>query len=78
MSLASDPIDQAFPEASAAQAPFVGDPIDQAFAEKAESPVADVSDPEGEAARALSRGSRQLVGVLQNRFYQRRPVWREA
>ena len=62
MSLDSDPIDQAFPDASAATAPFVGDPIDRAFAPSAETPVADVSDPEGEAARALSRGSRQLVG----------------
>lgn len=62
MSLDSDPIDQAFPQAGSPEVPLVGDPIDHAFAEKAEAPIADVSDPEGEAARALGRGSRQLVG----------------
>jgi hypothetical protein len=67
MSLASDPIDQAFPEASAAPTPFTGDPIDHAFAaqDKAEASPAP-EDPEGEAARALSRGSTAVMSSPYN------------
>lgn len=65
MSLASDPLDEAFPDAPAPEAELTGDPLDAAFPDKKAKKSSDdeLYDPEGEAARALASGSEVVANA---------------